>query len=413
VSRPVRIATRLFAPEVAAAAFRLRVLADAFVSLGHPVEVLTSTPPAGLVPDDGALRVSRLPALRDEQGNIRGYLHYLSFDVPLAVRMLVRRRPALVVCEPPPTTGVVVRLVSALQRVPYAYYAGDVWSDGAASMGAPVVVVRVLRFVESWVMRGASTVLCISDGVAERVAALGVDSSRIVVVGNGVDTDVFAPHGPAPTGAHAGTASGAASYPGSSTGTVGGTGDVSGPLFVYTGTMSEWQGADVLVRAFAAFRAEAPDARLVFLGQGSDVPHLRRLADELASGGVQFPGVVPPQDAAGWLRSATAALVSIKPGQGYDFAKPTKVYAATACGTPVIFAGAGAGHDLVDSQGLGWAPGYDVAGVAQAMTRAAALTPEERAGVRDRLVAWTADNASLRTMGLQAARAALRGAGLG
>lgn len=390
MTRPVRIATRLFPPEVAAAAFRLRVLADAFESLGRPVEVLTTRPPGGLLPDDGSLQVTRWPALRDEQGNIRGYLHYLSFDLPLALRLLVRRRPALLVCEPPPTTGLVVRIAAALQRVPYAYYAGDVWSDGAASMGAPAPIVRVLRAVESWVMRGATSVLCISDGVAERVAHLGVEGSRIVVVGNGVDTDVFTPDGPPPTGASHG----------------------DGALFVYTGTMSEWQGAEVLVRAFAAFRADEPDARLVFLGQGSDVPHLRRLADELAAGAVEFRGVVPPPEAAAWLRSATAALVSIKPGQGYDFAKPTKVYAATACGTPVIFAGAGAGHDLVESQRLGWAPGYDVEAVARAMAAARGLTAVERASTREHVVAWTAAHASLRTMGRQAAEAALRGADL-
>lgn len=394
MTRPVRIATRLFSPEVAAAAFRLRVLADAFDFLGHPVEVLTTRPPEGLVPDDGPLRVSRWPALRDEQGNIRGYVHYLSFDLPLAVRLLARRRPALLVCEPPPTTGLVVRLAAALQRTPYVYYAGDVWSDGAASMGAPSPIVRMLRAVESWVMRGAATVLCISDGVAERVAHLGVDPRRVVVVGNGVDTDVFTPDGPPPEGTDSAAAGSA------------------GPLFVYTGTMSEWQGAEVLVRGLAAFRATEPTARLVFLGQGSDLPHLRRLADELAPGAVEFHGVVPPSQAAAWLRSATAALVSIKPGQGYDFAKPTKVYAATACGTPVIFSGAGAGHDLVEAQRLGWAPGYTVEGVAHAMASAWALGEDERAATREHVVAWTAEHASLRTMGHRAAEAALRGAGL-
>ena len=43
----MRIATRLFTPEVAAAAFRQRVLADSFAELGCDVEVLTTTPGAG------------------------------------------------------------------------------------------------------------------------------------------------------------------------------------------------------------------------------------------------------------------------------------------------------------------------------------------------------------------------------
>ena len=97
-----------------------------------------------------------------------------------------------------------------------------------------------------------------------------------------------------------------------------------------------------------------PDSRLVFLGQGSDrgAPRGGRRAS-WRPGAVDFLGVVPPEEAARWLRGAVAALVSIRPGQGYDFARPTKIYAATACGTPVVFAGEGAGHDLVT--GRHWA----------------------------------------------------------
>jgi glycosyltransferase involved in cell wall biosynthesis len=388
-SRTVRIVTRLFTPEVGAAAFRQRVLADSFAELGHDVEVLTTTPPPAVRPasgviDDGALRVTRWPALRDENGNIRGYLHYLSFDAPALLRMLARRRPALLVAEPPPTTGLVVRLAAMLQRRPYAYYAADVWSDGAASMGAPRLLVSLLARLESWVLRGAVLVLSVSEGVSERVAHLGVPPERILVVGNGVDTGVFTPEGPRPEG--------------------------EAPYFAYTGTMSEWQGADVFVRALARVREQHPDARIVFLGQGSELPHLKELAAREVPGGVDFPGVVPPAEAAARLRGAAAALVSIKPGLGYDFAKPTKIYAATGCGTPVVFAGQGAGRELVGGERLGWAPGYDVEAVAQAMT--AALDTPPTADDRTRLAAWTEEHASLSAAARTAAEATLRAAGV-
>src|SRR6478672_5434234 len=123
----VRFATRLFAPEVGAAAFREKVLADAFVSSGCAVDVFTTRPPVGTPsPADGALRVRRWPALRDANGNIRGYAHYLSFDLPLVVRLLASGPADLYVVEPPPTTGLVVRLVAGLQRRPYVWYAADV-----------------------------------------------------------------------------------------------------------------------------------------------------------------------------------------------------------------------------------------------------------------------------------------------
>jgi glycosyltransferase involved in cell wall biosynthesis len=375
----VVLATRLFAPEVAAAALRLRWLASALADLGCTVEVLTTRPPAGSGPvdDDPRVGVRRWPALRDKAGVVRGYLPYLSFDLPLIVRLLARPRPDLVVVEPPPTTGLVVRLVCAVRRAPYAYYAADVLTDALASGGAPAPLVAVLRRLESWVLRGAQQVLAVSDGVAERVEALGVPPSRITVVGNGVDTDVFTPDGPVEK--------------------------APGPYLVYAGTMSQWQGVDVLVRAFAQVWADQPMARLVFLGQGADETALRSLAERICPQGIEFRGVVPPEDAARWIRGASAAVVSIKPGIGYDFAKPTKVYAATACGVPVIFAGTGAGHQLVATERLGWAVDHTDDAVAAAMT--AALTePRWSEEERARLVAWTRDNASLAAVSRAAAQ---------
>jgi glycosyltransferase involved in cell wall biosynthesis len=363
--RTVRLVSRLFAPEVGAAAFRLKVLADAFVEQGNRVEVVTSRPPGRPPVDDGTLEVSRWPVLRDAGGNVRGYVQYLSFDGPAVLRLLLRRRPGLLVSEPPPTTGFVVRCVAALQRVPYVYYAADVWSDAAASTGAPALLVAGLRRVESWVLRGATVVLAVSTGVADQLRLMGVDDARVVVVGNGVDTHTFSPDGDRADG---------------------------GPYFVYTGTMSEWQGAEVFVRALALHRRRHPGSRLVFLGQGSDRAHLEAVARDVAPGAVEFLGVVPPEEAARWLRGAVAALVSIRPDQGYDFARPTKIYAATGCGTPVVFAGKGASHDLVTAEALGWSPGYTDDAVAAAMDDA--VSGADRPD-RDHLVRWTVENASL------------------
>lgn len=387
-TRRAVITSRLFAPEPGAAATRLSRLARAFVDAGLTVQVLTTQPqPGSAEPRDPAgVRVSRWPVLRDASGIVRGYVQYLSFDVPLMLRLLLCRRPDVVVCEPPPTTGLVVRLVCALRRVPYAYYAADVWSDGTASAGAPRAVVRAITVVESHVLRHACLVLSVSEGVTERLLGLGVDPARVRLVGNGVDTDVFGP----------------ASGQGEDQ-----TPPLDVPYAVYAGTMSEWQGADVFVRGFAQALDTLPSgARLVFLGQGSDRPHLERLAHELAPGRVDVLGVVPPAQAARWLRHAVCAMVSIVPGQGYDFARPTKVWAATATGTRVVFAGVGTAAQEVRDAGLGQAVAHDAAAVGEALTWAFAERPTD--GDRQRLASWTREHRSLDTVAKNAVDGVLR-----
>lgn len=367
------IVSRLFPPEVAAAAFRLGALAEALVDAGHRVTVLTTRPPSTTGPAEPKyVSVSRWPVLRDRGGNVRGYVQYASFDVPLLLRLLFR--PAdLVICEPPPSTGVVTAVVCGLRRIPFYYYAADIWSDALVAAAAPRPVVAVMRALERFALNRADGVVAVSDGVARRVIGLGVPPDRVEVVPNGVDTRVFAPVD---------------------------TDTTAEPQLVYTGTMSEWQGADVFVRAMPAVRAQVPDARLVFVGQGSAEPELRTLAAELAPDAVEFGGVVEPAEAARLLRGSRGALVSIVPGVGYDFAKPTKIYAATGCGCPVLFAGAGDSAEMVRESRLGVVAAHSPDEVARAMVELlSTATPD-----RTRLVEWTEQHASLGASGRHAAR---------
>ena len=87
------LATRIHLPEAAAASFRLDGVERTLARHGVPVRALTTTvpgrdgKPAPQVDDPKGVRVSRWPALRDASGYLRGYLPYLSFDVPLALRL--------------------------------------------------------------------------------------------------------------------------------------------------------------------------------------------------------------------------------------------------------------------------------------------------------------------------------------
>ncbi|MFC5285801.1 glycosyltransferase family 4 protein [Actinokineospora guangxiensis] len=371
----VVIATRLFAPEVAAAAFRLKALADGFADAGHQVTVLTTTPPKFAVPQAfPRFDVRRWPVLRDAGGNVRGYVQYLSFDGPLAARLLFTSAD-VVICEPPPTTGVVAAIACLLKRKPFYYYAADIWSDALVAIGAHKAVVGVMRGFERFALRRARGVVAVSDGVAERVRELGVPADRVRVVQNGVDTSTFhrTEAEPVPDGKG---------------------------YFVYTGTMSEWQGSDVFVRAMPAVLAKHPDVTLRFFGQGTAEKALRALAADLAPGRVEFGGVVPPAEAARWISGAVGSLASIVPGQGYDFAKPTKIYAAAACGTPMLFAGVGASAELINDNKLGLVAEYTPEAVAEQML---ALL-DGHAVDRDHLVSWVGENASLATTGRNAAR---------
>lgn len=332
--------------------------------------VLTSTAPEALrqaVSDLGPrVRVRRAPVLRDKAGYVRGYLQYMSFDLPVLFRLLTGRRPDVVLVEPPPTTGSVVRIVCAIRRIPYVYYAADVWSDAARMTGAPSAVVSVVRAMEKFAMRGARRLLSVSTGVTERLGEWGL-ATHAVTVGNGIDLEQFRAEGEAA--------------------------DLGAPYFVYAGTASEVHGAIIFADAFERLLATNPDARLVFVGQGAEWDAIAEVASRLPDGSIVMKPRMEPEQVAVWLRGACASLASVRTGGGYDFAFPTKIYASAACGTPVIYAGTGPGHRFVDESPAGDAVPYDVAAVTAAMRRSL----ESRVDIEQRraIARWAAETVDI------------------
>lgn len=383
----VVLASRVYLPEPNAASFRLAALVDSLSEQQVAVDVVTSIPSRRFreSPVASDARISRWPVLRDRQGNVRGYVQYASFDAPLFFR-LIWRRADVFISEPPPTTGLVVAAVSLLRRKPYVYYAADIMTSGAEAVGAPAAVVRVLRWIESTVVRRAHSVLAVSPEVANRVVALGADPDRVRNVGHGIDTSVFSPFGSEPQSA--------------------------APLyFVYTGTMSEVHTPQVLIRGFAQISEEFPELTLRFYGQGVLREEMERLADQLVAGRVEFHGLIPATQTARIIRGAVAAMVSLTPGIGYDFAHPTKAYAAVSCGVPVLFAGPDDFGRIVDAHDLGVAGPHDADAVATAMRR---LLREHfegvSAGKRSARAQWAERNVSLRDVGARAAREVIQAA---
>lgn len=356
----VTLATRTFTPEPTAAALRLGALARALAAGGDRVRVLTSRLAPSVArdarriadggvdagEDSGLVEVRRAPVLRDRTGAVRGYVSYMSFDLPVLARLLTGPPPDVVVSEPPPTTGAAVRIACAARRVPYVYYCADIVSDAAALAGVPSIVVRTVAGLESFALRGARRVIAVSDGVARRARDLG--ARDVAVVPNGVRV---------PDAVVTGTPEG---FP-----------TCDGPVFVYAGTVAQWLAPEVFVDAFERVRARLGDARLVFVGQGSGWIELAERARGVS--GVEMIPAVSAEEADRWMARATATLASLRPG-GYDYAYPTKILASLAQGTPVIYAGPGqAARDIAEGE-LGVACNLDADEVAEAMVGLASGT---------------------------------------
>lgn len=371
----IALVSRIYRPEPSAASLFLGSVADELSASGHEVTVLTAKPLSvhrGTARQPHRERVRTFPVLRDRSGYVRGYLQYLSFDIPLFFRLLFSKRPDLVFVEPPPTTGAVVRIVCALRRIPYVYDAADIWSDAAGQVTSSRFVLKTLKLLERFAMQGARELVTISQDVVDRARALGVRTDA-TVTGFGADVEAFsyAPEVP------------------------------NERLFLYAGTYSDVHGAEVLVSAFAEFSRTHPGYRLRFVGNGTSRESLRAIASEVGvSEYVSFEDAITPERLSPLFSTAIASLATVRPGSGYEYAFATKAYSSLAAGCPVIFAGPGPTYDFIrdsaEGVSLGAAVDYDADRIAAAMRSLAdrPLTPEERSD----LARWTASEHSIRTV---------------
>ncbi len=382
--RRLLIASRIYQPEVAAAAFRLQAVQNAFLQNGWNVDVLTTRFQNARTEKSRKLNIFRAPALRDKSGYLRGYLQYLSFDLPLFFRLLFAKRPDFALIEPPPTTGVIARLACKLRKIPYFWYAPDIWSDAVKESASPVVAGAVSA-MEKFSIRGARGVITVNQSLRNRLLQK-VKYVNPQVVENGVDTRIYTPTGSKLTTVEREQFG------------------IDKPYFIYAGTASEWQRAEIFAQAFATDRDLVQKTQLVFVGNGTAWQKISEIRSELAERG--FPQAIiqlesqPPQVVAKMLRGALSALVSLSPDGAYDYAYPTKVFAALGCGTPVIYAGAGPAVKDIQTHKLGWTVSFSLTDIQQTMRQAElAIHNKPDEDFVQRAANWVGSNHSLQAAG--------------
>jgi glycosyltransferase involved in cell wall biosynthesis len=165
--------------------------------------------------------------------------------------------------------------------------------------------------------KAASTLVAVSDEVADYLEQYPEARGRIEVVPNGVDPNEFRPRNNCDRSGMTGF-------------TVG-----------FVGSLKPWHGLPDLVEAFAALWKNANDARLLIVGDG---PERARLEEKLLTDGLQgsvyLTGAIP-HDQVPSLLAAFNVAVAPYPKLANFYFSPLKVFEYMAAGLPVVAARTG------------------------------------------------------------------------
>jgi len=176
-------------------------------------------------------------------------------------------------------------------------------------------------------------VIAVTDGIKQHlIRKFAVDPQKISVIGNGTNTERFVPLD---------------------------RGECISKLKLkatlryvgFVGSLTPWQGVDLLIRAFADPCLAHSEVKLLVVGTGQDEERLMSLCRSLGVWDkVIFVGQVKHDEVVYYINSCTAAVVPKRPmASGYS---PLKVHEALACGRPVI-ASSVPGLEFIAQRGVG------------------------------------------------------------
>ncbi len=256
----------------------------------------------------------------------RRMLAFARFAVAATVAALRGPRPDVIYATSPPLTLALPAIVaSARWRAPLVFEVRDLWPEAPIQMGAlrNPLARRLARALERFVYSRSAHVIALSPGMRDAIMASGVPASRLTLVPNASDLDLF--------GQERG----------------GGDPELDGRFVVsYFGTMGE---ANDLSAVLGAARL-LEDVTFVLMGEGKRRPELERGAPPNV---LLRPAGRTKADVARLAAASNACLTLFKDVPVLATNSPNKLFDTFAAGRPAIVNMDGWMRELVERNEAG------------------------------------------------------------
>jgi glycosyltransferase involved in cell wall biosynthesis len=298
---------------------------------------------------------------------VLNYLSYVALAVP---RALFVPCDAVLAMTDPPFCGIVGAFVAMLKSKPYVYNIRDMYPDMAVggSIVEPGLLARIWEKMHRWALCRATRVVVLGEDMRARIAAKGVEPSRIVIVRDGAEIFPTNTPQPAPDLEVVRAIRGNFSF-----------------VLLHAGNLGFYGAWNTLVSAARSLASDG--VGLVFVGDGA-----RRAEVEAAAAGagnIRFLDFLPAAKIPSVLAAADAHVITVKRGLE-GVVVPSKMYGILAAGKPIVAVAPGE-TDVVT---LGMRRGFAVF-----------ADPDKPADLVSAVRGLVGDAQKLKTMG-EAARAA-------
>lgn len=281
-------------------------------------------------------------AYANSDGFLKRAVSFLKFALRSVGVALTSKYDLVFATTTPLTAGIPGIFARWLRNKPFVFEVRDLWPELPKAMGviSNPVVLWAMSVLEWASYRSAHRLVGLSPGIVDGIVSRGVDPSKVAMIPNGCDLDIFdAPAQPwRPEGV-----------------------DDSQLMAVFAGTHGIANKLDAVLDAAARLKARGRnDIRLVLIGQGKLKPALVSRAKAEGLDNVIFHDPVNKEHLAALMASADLGLQVLANIPAFYFGtSPNKFFDYIASGLPVLNNYPGWLAEMIVSEDCGFAVAPD------------------------------------------------------
>jgi glycosyltransferase involved in cell wall biosynthesis len=268
--------------------------------------------------------------------------------------MHVPRPDFIVAGSPPVTVPLVAGFVASVRGIPLVVEIRDLWVQVAAELKIVRnrMLIGLVRTLELTVLRQSVGIVVNSPGFLPHLVADGLPTSKVVLIPNGVDLELFAPA--------------SAAERDEVRASLGLTGKF---VVAYAGSLGFANDLPTVLDTAERLRGER-DVVFLLVGDGNRRAQAQAEAAARGLDNIVFTGPIPKQKVPKYLGAADVSFCTLLNTPLFRTVYPNKVFDGMACARPVVVLVDGVIRECVETAdaGICVAPG-DVGGFADAVLR--------------------------------------------
>ena len=267
--------------------------------------------------------IDRVHYLRVKGANInrQGLDQYIQTASRQIEKLITKEKPALVHAASAFYSALPALIAARRLAIPFIYEVRGFWEITKAAIDPgweQSELFRLQRDLEILVADQADRIIAISQGIKSELIHRGIDAAKITVIPNGVDPQQFKPRPPDPE-----------------LKAKLGLGNL--PVIGYIGSISSYEGLDILVAALVLLKARGTDFRLLLVGDGAYMSELRKLVSaRRLDHETIFAGRIPYDKVQTWHSLVDIAVFPRKNLEVCSLVSPLKPFEAMAMQQAVI-----------------------------------------------------------------------------